>query len=146
MSGVPTRRLTWSPHPTSVNSATSTVHGQRMKGETMRLKSGLIGALCAVGFAVVGAGGALAGEVKGPPSPCVNEVCTPNTNYNDAALTHANSVCVFSGLNDYVNGQKTKPTQTPADGPPGTPGTACLGGSNPDNQPAPGGPGTPFGG
>jgi len=109
----------------------------------MRLKSGLVAAGCATVLAAGVAGSAFGGEVKGPPSPCVDGVCAPNTNLNTAATDHANSICVFSGLNDFQNGQKTKRTQTPADGPPGTPGTACLGGSNPDNQPAPGGPGSP---
>jgi hypothetical protein len=74
-----------------------------------------------------GAGSALAGEVKGPPTGG-----DPNTNYNLAATTHANSECAFSGLNDYQQGQKDKRTQTPADAPPGIPGLACRGGSNPD--------------
>jgi hypothetical protein len=79
---------------------------------------------------------ALAGEVKGPPTGG-----DPNDNENTAALTHANSICVFSGLNDYQQGQTDKQTQTPADGPPGAPGLGfyeegflidCRGGSNPD--------------
>jgi len=57
-------------------------------------------------------------------------------NYNTAATYHANSICVFSGLNDYDPydelGQRVKRTQTPADGPPGVAGEACRGGSNPD--------------
>jgi len=77
---------------------------------------------------------ALAGEVKGPPG---------GGDYNTAATSHANSACVFSGLNDYVQGQTDKITQTPADGPPGAAGhgageefpIGCRGGSNPDNQP-----------
>ena len=76
-----------------------------------------------------GAGSALAGEVKGPPTGG-----DPNTNYNLAATTHANSACVYSGLNDYdpndPHGQTDKRTQTPADAPPGSPGVACRGGSN----------------
>lgn len=99
----------------------------------MRMKSGLAAAVCVVVLGALGASGALAGEVKGPPSKCVNEVCAPNTNLNTAATSDANSICVFSGLNDYVNGQITDVTQTPKDGPPGTPGTACQGGGNPDN-------------
>ena len=79
------------------------------------------------------ASAALAGEVKGPPTGGA-----PNTNYNTAATTHANSACVFSGLNDFQNGQTDKRTQTPADGPPGAPGhggiegfeDGCRGGSN----------------
>jgi hypothetical protein len=101
----------------------------------MALKSAVAAAVCAVVFGAAGASGALAGEVKGPPTGGA-----PNTNFNTAATSHANSICVFSGLNDFQNGQVTSPTQTPKDGPPGTPGTACQGGGNPDNQPAPGGP------
>lgn len=92
--------------------------------------------------AVVGAGGsgALAGEVKGPPTGG-----DPATNFNYAATSHANSACVFSGLNDYINGQTDKPTQTPADGPPGAAGhgageafpIGCRGFSNPDNPRTP---------
>jgi hypothetical protein len=86
----------------------------------------------------LGASAALAGEVKGPPTGGA-----PNTNFNTAATSHANSVCVFSGLNDYVDGQTDKTTQTPADGPPGAPGhgageefpIGCRGGSNPDRLP-----------
>jgi hypothetical protein len=94
--------------------------------------------ICAVAVMGLSAGAALAGEVKGPPTGG-----DPNTNYNTAAITHANSACVFSGLNDYQQGQPDKPTQTPADGPPGAAGhglgeefpIGCRGGSNPDRQP-----------
>jgi hypothetical protein len=97
-------------------------------------------AACAVVLMGLGAGAALAGEVKGPPTGG-----TPNTNYNTAATDHANSACVFSGLNDYQQGQTDKVTQTPADGPPGAAGQGageefpigCRGGSNPDNPPSP---------
>ena len=71
-------------------------------------------------------GAAFAGEVKGPGG-------APNTNYT-AAPDHANSICAFSGLNDFV-GPGTTFVQTPAfqfsGGAPGTPGTVCQGGSNP---------------
>jgi hypothetical protein len=40
---------------------------------------------------------ALAGEVKGPPGSVGN----PGT---EKDTTHANSICSFSGLNDFVNG------------------------------------------
>ncbi len=78
---------------------------------------------------------ALAGEVKGPP--------TGGTSTTDvtAAPAHANSICAFSGLNDYINGQPYSLVQTAADSfkyyglPHGTPGDACRGGSNPDNPP-----------
>jgi hypothetical protein len=74
---------------------------------------------------------ALAGELKGPPGSGI-----PNT----AAITHANSICVFSGLNDFnpEQGQVDKQTQTPADLTPGAAGhgipgvfpDGCRGGSN----------------
>ena len=73
-----------------------------------------------------------AGEVKGPNTG------GPNTNVT-AAPAHANSICAFSGLNDNINGQTASRVQTAADSfkyyglPHGTPGTACRGGSNPDN-------------
>ena len=90
----------------------------------------LIVASCA---AVLGAAGAFAGEVKGPPNQ-IN-----NTN-DTAAPTHANSICAFSGLNDFdlsdPFGQLSSQVQTAADSwkfyglPKGTPGRACRGGSN----------------
>jgi hypothetical protein len=76
-----------------------------------------------------------AGEVKGPPTGG-----TSTTNVTGAP-EHANSICAFSGLNDYVNGQTSSRVQTAADSfkfyglPHGTPGQACRGGSNPDNPP-----------
>ena len=79
--------------------------------------------------AALASGAAFAGEVKGPGG-------APNTN-DTAAPEHANSICAFSGLNDFV-GPGTTFVQTPASqfsggAPAGTPGTACQGGSNPDN-------------
>lgn len=77
--------------------------------------------------------GALAGEVKGPPTGGA-----PSVGNDTAAPEHANSICAFSGLNDFRNGPTVNRTQTPANqGAPGTPGTACRGGSNPDNPPSP---------
>ena len=91
----------------------------------MRMKSAFVAAVCAVVFAVVGVSGALAGEVKGPSTG------TAVPNNDTAAPFHANSICAFSGLNDFVNGPKVNRTQTPANqGAPGDPGTACRGGSN----------------
>jgi hypothetical protein len=94
----------------------------------------LAAAVCAVVLMGLGAGAALAGEVKGPPTGG-----DPNTNYNTNATDNANSACVFSGLNDYQQGQTDKTAQTPADGPPGAPGhgaegfpNGCKGDSNPD--------------
>lgn len=79
----------------------------------------------------VGASGAFAGEVKGPPN-------TINNTNDTAAPTHANSACAFSGLNDFNNGQTASQVQTAADSwkyyglPKGAPGTLglCRGGTN----------------
>jgi hypothetical protein len=95
----------------------------------MKSKSWLAAAVCAAAIAGIGADAAFAGEVNGNGAPT-------------AAPAHANSICAFSGLNDYVNGQSESRVQTPADAfkyyglPPGVPGTACRGGSNPDNPPS----------
>jgi hypothetical protein len=82
-------------------------------------------AVCAVVVAGLGSGSALAGELKGPPyqgAPVPGGVAD-ETN-STAAPAHANSLCAFSGLNDYDSsiGQTTKQTQTPADNSPGAPG------------------------
>ena len=92
--------------------------------------------VCAVAVIGVGATGALAGEVKGPPTNG-----DPNTNTTQGPA-HANSACAFSGLNDFINGPMDKPTQTPADFNPGDAGhgnpeigfpNGCRGGFNPAN-------------
>jgi hypothetical protein len=80
----------------------------------------------------LGAGTALAGEVKGPPG-VIN-----NTN-ETGALDHANSACAASGLNDLdqTAGQTASQVQTAADSwkyyglPKGAPGTLglCRGGT-----------------
>jgi len=77
------------------------------------------------------ASAAFAGEVKGPPG-------TLNNTNDTAAPTHANSICAFSGLNDYGQGQTASQVQTAADSwkyyslPKGSPGTLglCRGGTN----------------
>jgi hypothetical protein len=85
--------------------------------------------LLAIATCVValGAAGAYAGEVKGPPNQ------TDNTN-ETGALDHARSACAASGLNDFDTtdpGQVSSQVQTAADSwkfyhlPKGTPGTAC---------------------
>ena len=90
------------------------------------MKRVLVVATC---VAMVMAGAAFAGEVKGPPG-------VPNNTNETGALDHANSACAFSGLNDFQNGQTASIVQTAADSfkyyglPHGTPGTACRGGSN----------------
>jgi hypothetical protein len=82
---------------------------------------------------VIGAGGAFAGEVKGPPGTANNTSAT-------GAPAHANSECAFSGLNDFDDqeGQNVNQVQTAADSwkiyglPKGAPGTLglCKGGTN----------------
>ena len=81
-----------------------------------------------------GAGGAFAGEVKGPPNQ------QDNTN-ETGALDHANSACAASGLNDFdttdLMGQLVSQVQTAADSwkfyglPKGAPGKLglCKGGT-----------------
>jgi hypothetical protein len=101
--------------------------------DVLRKKSMLATAVCAVAFVGAGAGSALAGEVKGPPG-------TPGkfgsgSEQDTAAPKHANSICAFSGLNDFreENGQIEVITQSPGtehrlgNTPPGVPGEACNG-------------------
>jgi hypothetical protein len=95
-------------------------------------------AACAIG---VGAGptAALAGEVKGPPG--TPEVLGSGSETDTGAPAHANSICAFSGLNDFraENGQIEVITQSPGTEhrlgytPAGIPGKACKGFSNPEN-------------
>ena len=84
-------------------------------------------------LAMLGAGGAFAGEVKGPP----NQLNNTNTT---GALDHAQSACAASGLNDFDTadpGQLESQVQTAADSwkfyhlPKGAPGTLglCQGGT-----------------
>jgi hypothetical protein len=80
----------------------------------------------------VGASGAFAGEVKGPPNQ-------PNNTNETGALDHANSACAASGLNDFdsEDGQTASQVQTAADSwkyyglPKGAPGKLglCRGGA-----------------
>ena len=93
-------------------------------------KKKLAATISVLGF--LAAGTALAGEVKGPPGA---------GNVRPKDVTHANSICSFSGLNDYVNGPADFIAQTfgidvhlyDADPREGGPGDACRGGSNPYN-------------
>src|SRR6266704_2386851 len=57
----------------------------------MGKKSLLAAAFCAAALAGAGASAAFASEVIGPPG---------SGTQNEAATSHANSICVFSGLND----------------------------------------------
>lgn len=90
--------------------------------------------LVAAAALALAAGGAFAGEVKGPPN------VIDNTN-ETGALDHANSACAASGLNDFdtqdTMGQMESQVQTAADSwkfyglPKGAPGTLglCKGGT-----------------
>ena len=70
------------------------------------MRSGLAAAVCAIVFGTVGASGALAGEVIGPPGTSSGGI------QNDTAgPAHSNSLCAYSGLNDYNQGQKLTITQ-----------------------------------
>jgi hypothetical protein len=86
----------------------------------------------AVSVAMLAAGGAFAGEVKGPPG-------TGHNTNETGALAHANSACAASGLNDLdpEEGQNVSQVQTAADSwkyyglPKGAPGKLglCKGGT-----------------
>jgi len=85
----------------------------------------LVAGIC---VALLGAGWAFAGEVKGPPG-------TLNNTNKTGALDHAKSACAASGLNDFdqLDGQNVSQVQTAADSwkyyglPKGFVGTACRG-------------------
>jgi hypothetical protein len=102
-------------------------------------RSMLTVAVCTVALGGVGASSALAGEVTGPPG-------TPGqfgsgSERATGAPAHANSICAFSGLNDFrvENGQIEVITQSPGTEhrlgftPADIPGEACKGFSNPEN-------------
>jgi hypothetical protein len=97
----------------------------------MSKRSLLAVAVCAAALVGVGANGAFAGEVKGPPG----STPTPGGNPDKtAAHTNSNSACSASGLNDFdsLEGQNERITQTPHDVPiPGIAGHGtCRGGTN----------------
>ena len=94
-------------------------------------------AVCAAALTGVGAGGALAGEVKGPPGS--SDTAQPGGNPDKTgAYTNSNSACSASGLNDFDSdeGQNERITQTPRDVPvPGIAGHGtCAGGTNPNRD------------
>jgi hypothetical protein len=106
----------------------------------MRTRSLLAAAGCAVAIAGASAGAVFAGEVKGPPGSIGN----PGTPIV-ASTSNANSICVFSGLNDFVNGPTDFIVQSygqdvrlhgadPTDKSLPFPGNSCQGFSNPDRQ------------
>ena len=97
-------------------------------------KTWITAAACALAVAGIGSTSAFAGELTGTGQPT-------------GAPEHANSFCAYSGLNDMIpeEGQTTRRTQTPKDGPAGAPGhgipgtpfaNGCHGGTNPENPPS----------
>jgi hypothetical protein len=105
----------------------------------MRMISKATTAACTMALVGAFAGVASAGEVKGPPG--TPGVIGSGSQTDTQAPSHANSICAFSGLNDFraENGQIEVITQSPGtehrlgNTPPGVPGTACKGFSNPEN-------------
>jgi len=105
----------------------------------MRMKSLFAAVVCGVAVVGTSAGAALAGEVKGPPG--TPGVIGSGSETDTGAPSHANSICAFSGLNDFraENGQIEVITQSPGTEhrlgytPAGIPGKACKGFSNPEN-------------
>lgn len=95
-------------------------------------------AVCAVAVGGAGASAAVAGEVKGPPG--TPGVVGSGSEIDTGAPAHANSICAFSGLNDFraENGQIIFHVQSPGQEhrlgftPPGVPGQACGPGTNPE--------------
>jgi hypothetical protein len=69
----------------------------------MRRKSFLVAAVTGAVIAVVPAGAAFGGEIRGPGSPIGTPVgqTTPT-----AAPAHTNSICAFSGLNHFHAGEE----------------------------------------
>ena len=101
--------------------------------------SRLAAAVCTLALVGTSAGPTFAGEVKGPPG--TPEVLGSGSEQDTGAPAHANSICAFSGLNDFraENGQIEVITQSPGtehrlgNTPAGVPGKACKGFSNPEN-------------
>jgi hypothetical protein len=104
------------------------------------MRKKLAAALCAAIAAGLSTSTALAGEVKGPPSTTTRTQEQVDA-IRTAAPSHSNSICSYSGLNDMIVGQGPtdfivqSPGQDVRTGitPPGIPGEACHGGSNPEN-------------
>jgi hypothetical protein len=76
----------------------------RQSGQEVRMrKTAVLGAVAsAAAIAALGAGSAFAGEIKGPGSPTgvpVDEAVAT------AAPAHTNSICAYSGLNHFHEGE-----------------------------------------
>ena len=114
--------------------------GTMGRGGNMRIKPWLGAVMCVIVVAAAGAGSAFAGEVKGPPG---SSAAPADPNYT-GARTNSNSICSYSGQNDYHPADEVGRTaehvqnwgQIPKDvrdfltsiGE--SPGAACQGGSN----------------
>jgi hypothetical protein len=110
-----------------------------MVGKARNLAALVVAALTVAGL---GAGAALAGEVKGPPGSPATAIPGGNPN-STGGLEHANSICAANGLNDFdtLEGQNVFHVQSygiDVSGHGGTetadphvfnPGDACRGGS-----------------
>jgi hypothetical protein len=111
-----------------------------LRSEGMRRRVTLATAVCLAATVGVSAGPAFGGEVKGPPG--TPGVFGSGSEEDTAAVAHANSICAFSGLNDFraENGQIEVIVQSPGtehrlgNTPPGVPGKACGPGTNPERQ------------
>ena len=111
---------------------------QALYSDVLRRKTVLATAVCTLAIVGASAGGASAGEVKGPPG--IPGKFGSSSEENTGAPKHANSICAFSGLNDFreENGQIIFHVQSPGQEhrlgftPPGIPGIACGPGTNPE--------------
>ena len=65
----------------------------------LRTNRTLTAAVCALALAGATAGAAFGGEVKGPPG--IPGEFGSVSEEDTQAPTHANSICTFSGLNDF---------------------------------------------
>ncbi len=103
------------------------------------MRNKLAAAICAAVVAGLGASGALAGEVQGPPGD--PGVANSGSGKRTGAPAHSNSICSYNGLNDMNpdQGPIDSTVQTPHNQ--GSPGDAghgtCAGGTNPENPPSP---------
>ena len=81
----------------------------------MRKKSLLAVAVCTAALVGASTSTAFAGEVKGPPGKPNTDptLAIPPAGGPTHAEDHADSACVFSGLNDMVDGPTDTIVQTP---------------------------------
>ena len=67
--------------------------------------------VCALAFAALSGGPALAGEIAGPPG--TPGVAGSATGRQTGAFSNASSICAFNGLNDMNQGPLDSVVQTP---------------------------------